>query len=88
VPKKSDLFVCEGMYGDDEKKPKALENKHMLFSEAAKMAKAADVKELWLTHFSPSLSQPEEFEDFARGIFENTFVGKDGMKKTILFEEE
>ena len=49
------------MYGDDEKKPKAIENRHMLFSEAAEAAKRAKAKELWLTHFSPSLSKPEEF---------------------------
>ena len=33
------LFICEGMYGEEEKKQKARENKHMLFSEAARMAK-------------------------------------------------
>jgi ribonuclease Z len=84
----SDLFICEGMYGEDEKKPKAIENKHMLFSEAAKMAKKANVKELWLTHFSPSLSEPSEFIENATDIFENTVVGTDGMKKRILFEEQ
>jgi len=31
----SDLFVCEGMYGEDDKKSKALEHKHMMFKEAA-----------------------------------------------------
>lgn len=84
----SDLFICEGMYGDDEKKPKAIENKHMLFSEAAKMARDANVKELWLTHFSPSLSEPSEFLKNAADIFENSIVGSDGMQKSILFEEQ
>lgn len=82
----ADLFICEGMYGENEKKPKALENKHMLFSEAANIAKSANVKELWLTHYSPSLSQPEEFISNAKDIFENTFAGYDGMNKTIYFE--
>ena len=54
----ADLFICEGMYGEDEKKDKALENKHMLFSEAAGVAVQAEAKELWLTHFSPALSEP------------------------------
>ena len=49
------LFICEGMYGEEEKKPKALEHKHMLFSEAARLAKFAEAEELWLTHFSPAL---------------------------------
>ena len=32
--KDSDLFICEGMYGEEEKINKAREYKHMLFSEA------------------------------------------------------
>ena len=75
------------MYGDDEKKPKAIENRHMLFSEAAEAAKRAKAKELWLTHFSPSLSKPEEFLEKAADIFPNTVIGFDGMRKTLLFEE-
>lgn len=84
--KKSDLFVCEGMYGDDEKLPKALENRHMLFSEAALMAREAEVKELWLTHFSPSLGNPEEYILNAKNIFENTFLGEDRKISTLNFE--
>lgn len=40
----SDLFICEGMYGEPEKKDKAKEHKHMTFLEAADMAKRAQVK--------------------------------------------
>ena len=87
LAKEADIFVCEGMYGDDEKKPKAIENRHMLFSEAAEAAKRAKAKELWLTHFSPSLSKPEEFLEKAADIFPNTVIGFDGMRKTLLFEE-
>ena len=49
----SDLFICEGMYGEPDKKAKAKENKHMTFYEAARIASAADVGEMWLTHYSP-----------------------------------
>ena len=31
----SDLFICEGMYGEKEKASKAVEYKHMTFYEAA-----------------------------------------------------
>jgi len=85
--KNSDLFVCEGMYGEDEKLQKAKENKHMVFSEAAKIAKEADVKELWLTHFSPSLNDPEHFIKNATDIFSNTKVGYDNMTTNILFKD-
>lgn len=87
LAKDSDLFICEGMYGEEEKKNKAIENKHMLFSEAAQIAKAANVKELWLTHFSPSLTKPEEFLNVAKKIFPNTIVGYDRISKTFKFGE-
>ena len=54
----SDLFICEGMYGEPGMEDKAKEHKHMTFYEAAKMAKQAEVGELWLTHYSPSLMKP------------------------------
>ena len=50
----------------------------MTMKEAAKLAKKAQVKEMWLTHFSPSLVHPEEYMDGVREIFPNSYVGKDG----------
>ncbi len=82
----SDLFICEGMYGEDEKIDKAIEHKHILFSEAANVAKNANVKELWLTHFSPALTEPEAFSDFVKKIFPKTVIGYDRINKTVLFE--
>ena len=79
----ADLFICEGIYGDDEKLSKAQEYKHMLFSEAAVLAKSAGVKELWLTHYSPSLTTPEEFLHVAQAIFPNTHVGYDRKTATL-----
>ena len=86
--KGSDLFICEGMYGENEMIDKAKEHKHMTFSEAAKMAKEAEVKELWLTHYSPSLFKPKEFIDNARSVFENSIAAKDGMSVDLRFEED
>ena len=51
----SDLFICEGMYGEREKAAKAREYKHMTFYEAATLAKEAQPGQLWLTHYSPLL---------------------------------
>ncbi len=53
--KGSDLFICEGMYGETKRSKKAKGYKHMTFSEAATLARDAEVGEMWLTHFSPSL---------------------------------
>lgn len=85
----ADLFICEGMYGDDESLPKARENRHMLFSEAARLAAdAGGVRELWLTHYSPSLPNPKAYRDVARAIFPNSFTARDGWTKELRFEDE
>ncbi len=86
--KEANLFICEGMYGENEKLPKAKENKHMLFSEAAKLAQRGKVEKLWLTHFSPSLSNPEEFLSVATDIFKETEIGEDRKCMTIHFPED
>lgn len=84
----ADLFICEGMYGEPEKKAKAKEYKHMTFYEAAELAQKAQVKELWLTHFSPSLVRAEEFMPGVRKIFPSSFAGKDGKTVELTFAEE
>ncbi|MBP3900258.1 MAG: ribonuclease Z [Blautia sp.] len=84
----SDLFICEGMYGEEDKQEKAKGYKHMTFAEAAVMAKEAGVREMWLTHYSPSLVRPEEFIDNARRIFPETYPGKDGKSVELNFEED
>lgn len=85
--KGSDLFICEGMYGEKEKAAKAVEYKHMTFTEAANLAKEADVQEMWLTHYSPSLTKPEEYMDSVREIFPNAKAGKDCMSAELDFPE-
>ncbi len=83
----ADLFICEGMYGEPEKQQKAREYKHMTFYEAAELARRADVKELWLTHYSPSLTRPEEYMREVRAIFPNAVAAKDGRSVNLMFEE-
>lgn len=83
----ADLFICEGMYGEPEKQQKAREYKHMTFYEAAELARRADVKELWLTHYSPSLTRPEEYMREVRAIFPNAVAAKDGRSVDLMFEE-
>ena len=84
--KDSDLFICEGMYGEPDKLVKARENKHMTFYEAARMARDAQVKEMWLTHYSPSLVNPMEFMPETKKIFPNTVAAKDGRSYELRFE--
>ena len=85
--KDSDLFICEGMYGEKEKAAKAVEYKHMTFYEAAELAKEANVGEMWLTHYSPSLTKPEHYMNDVRKIFPRAKAGKDGMSVDLMFED-
>lgn len=86
--KDSDLFICEGMYAEAEKLAKAKQYKHMTFYEAAELAKKAQVKELWLTHFSPSLTKAESYMPAVKEIFEEAYLGKDGKSVELTFLEE
>lgn len=81
----SDLFVCEGVYGDDDNLDKALASKHMTFREAAHLAKDGSVKELLLTHFSPSMGDPEKYLGNALEVFGNTTLGTDRMVRELNF---
>ena len=84
----ADLFICEGMYGEADKAEKAREKKHMTFREAAQLAAQGKPKQMWLTHYSPSLNHPEEFIQEARAVFPDTIAAKDGRTLELDFEEE
>ena len=86
----ADIFICEGMYGEDDKDNKAVEHKHMTFTEAAKLAAAAEPnpKEMWLTHYSPSLVNPAEYVGRIRSIFPNVIATKDLRTTTLKFVDE
>ena len=84
--KNSDLFICESMYGDDLDISKAVKNKHMTFREAANLARLGNVKNLVLTHFSPSLGEPNLYKKNATDVFENTIIGEDRLSFSLNFE--
>ncbi|MCC8152288.1 MAG: ribonuclease Z [Lachnospiraceae bacterium] len=81
----ADLFICEGMYAEKEKEAKARQYKHMTFYEAAKLAAAAEVSELWLTHYSPSLVHAENYMKGVKKIFPQAFPGTDGKSVELDF---
>ena len=83
----SDLFICEGMYGEPDKYEKAVSHKHMTMYEAAEIAKEAEVKQMWLTHYSPSLIKPMQYMGEGRKIFPAAVAGKDRMETTLKFAD-
>lgn len=84
----SDLLILEGMYGEPDKLVKAKENKHMTMYEAARIAARAQVPQLWLTHYSPSMTRPEEYMNEVKKIFPQTVAARDGRTMELKFAEE
>lgn len=84
----SDLLVCEAMFGPDEDRQRALERGHMTFTQAATIARDAAVHELWLTHFSPKIDNPESYLPAAQQVFPNTISGVPGLSTTLAFSDE
>jgi ribonuclease Z len=80
-----DLLVCEGTYGNDEDQPRAVERKHMTFTEAAALAQRAQVGRLLLTHFSPALVDPQQYAAHAQTVFSQTLIGHDHLTLSLKF---
>jgi ribonuclease Z len=80
------LLVCEATFASDEDQPRAVERKHMTFREAAELARQARANQLLLTHFSPALTNPEDYVAIARNVFPNTIVGRDHLTLSLRFQ--
>lgn len=79
----ADLFICEGMYGDEKEHERVAKKGHMLFSESARLAKNAEVKRLWLTHYGPACLNPDKYINNARRIFPKSIAAHDGTRITL-----
>ena len=84
----TDLMILEGMYPDASRMPQALKNRHMLFTEAAALARQAQTKRLLLTHFSNAVENPGELLEPSRAIFPNTDAAADLMTLTLHYPSE
>ncbi len=84
----ADLFICEGMYGEDDKLDKAREKRHMTFREAAELGREAQPERMWLTHYSPSMVRAEEFQPLVRSICSVCETCRDGRTLTLRFPED
>ena len=82
-----DLFICEGIYGEEDKAEKARGYKHMTMQEGAALAARAQPKELWFTHYSPSMVKAEPYMDGIRKIFPNAKAARDGWSVDLEYED-
>ena len=83
----SDLLVCESMYVDDADANRARERGHLTARQSARLATEANVRHLWLTHFSPSVENPAMIEEIARQEFPTAIAGTPGLAMTLSFDE-
>ena len=81
-----DLLVCEATYGDPADAEKAVAYRHMTFAEAATLARDAGAAALWLTHFSPKLTDPSLWLPQATTVFAATTLGYSGLTTSLVFE--
>ena len=86
--KHSDFFVCEGMFEKGMEKD-AAEKKHMTCTQAAQIAKDAEVKKMALIHYSPRYTDNElkVLLDHAREVFPETILSKDRMNIQLEYED-
>ena len=82
--KGSDLLVCEGMF-EDELIDQAKEKKHMTASQAATIAKDADVRRMCMIHYSPRYTdrELEKLLEEARAVWPKAELSRDRMNIDI-----
>ena len=83
----ADLMICDATYGENEQEQQATDKGHMTFAQAATVAAKANVKQLWLTHYSQMITDPQDYLHNATAIFANTICGHDGLSTTLRFED-
>ena len=83
-----DLMICEANYAQEADRPKARERRHMLFSEAAELARRSSARRLWLTHYSASIAHPADHLPVATAVFPGTELGEDLKTTTLRFQDE
>jgi len=82
MAKRADLLIHEATFNDDME-DRAKEDGHSTASQAAEIARAAEVTKLVLTHLSSRYPDPEPMLINARKIFPETQVAEDLMELNI-----
>ena len=84
----ADLFICDATYAEPGQEAQARQYGHSTFGQGAAMAAKAGAKRFWLAHYSPMITDPEEYKQAAQEIFPAAECGFDGKTITLQFEEE
>ncbi len=82
-----DLLICEGIYGDPEKTKSAEEKCHMTAWEAGDLADQSGARATWLTHYSPSFRNQQDYAEQMREKHPSVRFAEDGWRTVLDFEE-
>ena len=83
----TDLLLCDATYALPEQEAQAAQWGHSTFGQSAALAARAGARRLWLTHYSPMITDPEEYLPQAQSIFPAAECGTDGKTITLRYEE-
>ena len=83
----ADLLICDATYGSPDMSSQDDKYGHSTFYEDAVLAKECNVRNLWLTHFSQMMEDPDEYLPNASDVFPNAVCAEDGMTITLNFDE-
>ena len=83
----ADLLLCDATYALPEQQEQAAQWGHSTFGQSAALAAKAGAKRLWLVHYSPMITNPEEHLTQAQSIFSAAECGFDGKRITLHYEE-
>ena len=84
----TDLLLCDATYPDDSYLAQAKQYGHSTFLQDAGLAARAGAKRLWLTHYSPIITDPEEVRPAAAALFPPVECGFDGKQIILQYDEE
>ena len=74
-------------YAEPEQEAQAKQYGHSTFGQSAALAAKAGAKRLWLVHYSPMITDPEEELAQAQSLFPAAECGYDGKSITLQYEE-
>ena len=83
-------YTCDtrdATYALPEQQEQAAQWGHSTFGQSAALAAKAGAKRLWLVHYSPMITDPEQQLAQAQSVFPAAECGFDGKRITLHYEE-
>ena len=84
----ADLLCMDATYAEDADLPKAKLYGHATCREVGTLAAAAQVRRLWLTHYSAAVTDPAVGLAAAQSAYPGAMAGYDGLAEELEFDKE